>query len=128
MTFIQRESAGELRPDQVRAMAHGLYHLAEIDGITEKEKDLIQAFLKEGNVDLEVEKLAKIPFSVEELKCGLDTMFLRKAFLRVSVLLAQADGEVSREELGELRRLAQALDVPEPLESLTADLKGKTLG
>ena len=125
--IIQRTANEALRPDQVRAMAHGLYYLAEIDGVTDREKDLIQSFLREGNVELDPDKLADIPFSPEELTHSLDTMFLRKAFLRVCVLVAQADGEISSSELAELRRLAQGLGITEPIEDLTADLAGRTL-
>lgn len=124
---MQREGTSELRPDQVRAMAHGLYYLAGIDGITQREKDLIKSFLADGNVDLELDKLAELPFSLEELLFSLDTMFLRKTFIKVSVLLAKVDGHISAEELAELRRLAQALEIDEPLESLELDLAGKTL-
>jgi len=108
-------------------MAHGLYYLAEIDGITEHEKDLIKSFLEDGKVDLNLENLAKLPLSIEELSFSLDTMFLRKTFMKISFLLAKADGEISAEELAELRRLAQALEIPEPLESLARDLEEKTL-
>jgi uncharacterized membrane protein YebE (DUF533 family) len=125
--MIQRTSDEALRPDQVRAMAHGLYHLAAIDGVTDQEEELIRSFLQEGGVELDVDKLADIPFSREELTHSLDTMFLRKAFLKVCVLVAQADGEVSADELAELRQLAQALGISEPVEDLAADLGERTL-
>jgi tellurite resistance protein len=125
--IIRRTADEALRPDQVRAMAHGLYYLAAIDGVTTREKELIQSFLREGNVELDPDKLAEIPFSREELTHSLDTMFLRKAFLRACVLVARADGEISSGELAELRRLAQALGITEPIEDLTADLSPHTL-
>jgi uncharacterized tellurite resistance protein B-like protein len=116
-----------IRPDQVRAMAHGLYYFAGIDGITEKEQELILSFLKEGDVDLDLESLAKIPFSLEEILYSLDTVFLRKTFLKVCVLMARADGTVSDAEMAELRRVAQALGIDEPLESLMAELEDSSL-
>ncbi len=125
--LMQRESTRELRPDQVRAMAHGLYYLAEIDGISQREKELIKSFLADGKVDLELENLAKLPLSLEELLYSLDTMFLRKTFMKISVMLAKADGEISAAELVELRRLAQALEINEPLETLALELEDKTL-
>ncbi|MEJ2717208.1 MAG: TerB family tellurite resistance protein [Deltaproteobacteria bacterium] len=125
--IIQRGTEEEIRPDQVRAMAHGVYYLAGIDGITEKERELIASFLKEGGVDLDPDSLAKIPFSLEELLYSLDTVFLRKTFLKVCVLMAQADGTVSDAEMAELRRVAQALGVDEPLDALIAELEGTTL-
>lgn len=125
--IIRRTADEVLRPDQVRAMAHGLYYLAGIDGVSDEEKALIRSFLEEGGVELDVDKLADIPFSREELTHSLDTMFLRKAFLKVCVLVAQADGEVSVEELAELRLLAQALGISEPIEDLAADLGDRTL-
>ncbi len=125
--LMQRQGSSELRPDQVRAMAHGLYYLAQIDGITEQEEDLIKSFLKDGKLDLELDKLANIPFSLEELLYSLDTMFLRKTFMKVGILLAKADGESSQEELAELRRLSQVLEITEPLETIALDLEDKTL-
>jgi len=126
--FIQRHSEREIRPDQVRAMARGLYYLAERDGITENEEQLLCDFLKEGGIDLDPESLSRAPFSIEELQHGLDTIFLRKAFLKVCILMARADGAISEEEIATLRRLSQALGIVEPLESLVEDVEGKSLG
>ncbi len=125
--IVQTETTSEIRPDQVRAIAHGLYHLAGIDGVDDREKALIQSFLKDGNVDLDLESLGKIPFSVEGLSHSLDTVFLRKTFLRIGLLLAKADGEISQQEMAELRRLAVAMGIDEPLESMIADLDVKSL-
>ena len=33
---------------------------AEIDGVTESEKDLIKSFLEEGRVEMELDSLAKM--------------------------------------------------------------------
>lgn len=125
--IIQRGSEPEIRADQVRAMARGLYHLANIDGITDKEKDQIKAFLAEGKLDLDLDTLAKIPFSIEELLFSLETVFLRKTFLKVCILLARADGAISAEETDLLRRMAQAMSINEPLDSVMAELEGRTL-
>ena len=59
--IIQRDESSELRPDQVRAMAQGLYWLALIEGVTERERTLLQDFLREGGVDLDLEALAGVP-------------------------------------------------------------------
>lgn len=125
--IIQRESETEIRPDQVRAMARGLYHLADIDGITDKEKDQIRAFLAKGKLDLDLDTLAKIPPSIEELLFSLDTVFLRKTFLKVCILIAQADGAISEQERAMLRRMAQAMGIDEPLDAFMAELEGRAL-
>ena len=125
--IIQREQSNHLRADQVRAMAQGLYWLAQIDGVTEQERDLIQTFLEGGRLELKVESLAALPFSLEGLLFSLDTLFLRRTFLRSCVLLARADGTVSAQETAELRRLAQALGIDEPLDSLVSDLHEKSV-
>lgn len=125
--IVQTETNDRMRPDQVRAIAHGLCYLASIDGIDDREKELIQSFLKDGNVELDLENLGKIPFSIEELTHGLDTIFLRKTFLRIGILLAKADGAVSSQEMAELRRIAVAMGIDEPLESMTEDLETKSL-
>jgi hypothetical protein len=124
---VQSEAEKSLRPDQVRAMAHGLYHLAMVDGVTATEKKLISDFLEEGDVRLEVDSLANIPFSLDELLYSLDTVYLRKVFLRVCVLMAKADGHVSEEELSALRRISQAMGIEEPFDSLISDLDEKSL-
>jgi uncharacterized membrane protein YebE (DUF533 family) len=125
--IIQRDESSELRPDQVRAMAQGLYWLALIEGVTERERTLLQDFLREGGVDLDPEALSGIPFSLEGLLASLDTLFLRKTFLRTCILMAKADGTVSSQEMGELRRLAQAMGIDEPLDSLMADVEQKSI-
>jgi hypothetical protein len=125
--IIQRDESSELRPDQVRAMAQGLYWLALIEGVTERERTLLQDFLREGGVDLDPEALAAVPFSLEGLLVSLDTLFLRKTFLRTCILMAKADGTVSSQEMGELRRLAQAMGIDEPLDSLMADVEQKSI-
>ncbi len=125
--IIRTQAEHELRPDQVRAMAHGLFHLAQIDGITEDERALLQDFLRQGDLEMDVEALAKVPFSLEELAYSLDTLFQRRTFLKVAILMAQADGAISEPEMAELRRIAQVMGVDEPLEELIADLEGKRL-
>jgi tellurite resistance protein len=125
--YMKREAENDLRPDQVRAMAHGLYYLACLDGITEKEKELLTSFLKEGDLELDLASLDKIPFSLEELTYSLETIFLRRTFLKVAILMAQADGVVTDDELALLRRMAQAFGVTEPLDEIMADLQDKSL-
>jgi len=125
--IIQRDESSELRPDQVRAMAQGLYWLALIEGVTDREKALLQDFLREGGVDIDLETLAGIPLSLEGLLVSLDTLFLRKTFVRTCILMAKADGAVSSQEMGELRRLAQAMGIDEPLDALMADVEQKRI-
>jgi len=123
--IVQRHAEKELRPDQVRAMAQGLYHLAQIDGIDDREKDLIREFLQDGKVDLDLDALAKVPFSPEGLLATLDTIFLRKTFLKVCLFVARGDGEISQAELAELRRLAQTLGITDPIEVLISELENR---
>ena len=125
--YIQRQAENEIRPDQVRAMARGLYHFAAVDGIAEEEKELLREFLREGKVDVDLDSLAKLPFSLDELLYSLDTRFLRKTFLKVCILMAKADGKVSPEEMAELRRIAQAMGIDEPVDELEAELEGKSI-
>ncbi len=125
--IIHMEESSGLRPDQVRAIAQGLYWLAQIDGINEREETLLKDFLKEGGLDLQLDKLASVPFSLEGLKASLDTLFLRKTFLRTCILVAQADGSISSEEMTELRRLSQALEIDESLDTLIADVENKAI-
>jgi hypothetical protein len=42
-------------------------------------------------------------------------------------LMAKADGTVSSQEMGELRRLAQAMGIDEPLDALMADVEQKSI-
>ena len=71
--------------------------------------------------------LAKIPFSLDELLYSLDTVFLRKTFLKVCVLMARADGTVTDLELAELRRISQAMGIDQSMDEVIADLEGKSL-
>ncbi len=125
--IIQREQSSELRPDQVRAMAQGLYWLAQIEGVSKRERTLLQDFLREGGLDLDLETLAAVPFSLEGLMVSLDTLFLRKTFLRTCILMAKADGSVSQQEMSELRRLSQAMGINDSLDSLMADVEDKSI-
>jgi hypothetical protein len=103
-------------------MAGGLYHLAAIDGVTESERELLGLFLKDGGVDMDLDALARIPFSLEGLMASLDTAFLRKTFLKVALLTARADGTVSDAEAAELRRVAQALGIDESIDAMLAGM------
>jgi hypothetical protein len=125
--IVQSESTTTLRPDQVRAMAQGLYHFAQVDGIDDREREAIASFLRDGGVDMEVEALSKIPFTIGSLLESLDTVFLRKVFLRASVIVLRADETISSNELGELRRIAVAIGIDEPIESLIEDLPKTSL-
>jgi hypothetical protein len=123
--IIQQESEDALRPDQVRAMARGFYHLASVDSISEQEKELISDFLKHGKLELDLEAVSKIPFSVEGLAYALDTMFLRKLFLKACIILVRSDEKISPEEKAELERLAKGLGFDDTIDSLLSEVEGK---
>ena len=74
-----------------------------------------------------MDALAKIPFSLDELLYSLEATYLRKTFMRIAFLVAQADGAISTAEMAELRRIAQTLGITEPLEDIAADLEGTQL-
>ena len=103
----------DLTPQQARIIAHGLYDLANADGVHPAETMLVQEFYGAaqgefgGAGDLSV--LAATPFDIAQAAQVLDSIELRGVFVHSCVLLAYADGRYSAAERARVAAHAQAL-------------------
>jgi tellurite resistance protein len=111
MEFFQ---SVDLDGKAAEAIARGLYAIARVDGLHEREAGLIAAFWIESGAgtgrlsDLEREKT---PITAEELKAALSTPQLRLLFMKTAILLTYADGVVTPEERQILGEYSAALGV-----------------
>jgi len=116
-----------MRPEQAAAFARGLYWLANIDGIDDREVEIVRAFLAEVGLP---ELLAELPgseFDATWAAEALPTMFLRRVFLRAAMALVAADGRFSPEELEALRSVAICFGQEPHLDELLAEARGVSL-
>ena len=87
-----------LTRDEVEVFANGLYYLANIDGMDDKEESLIREFLTESGTDLTWEEIAQDGFDPVEAAGLLRGTFLRRIFISAAVAVVKADGEFSAPE------------------------------
>lgn len=114
-------NTGLSRP-QIEAFAAGLYYIASVDGIDEREKQAIEEFLEEAGARDFWPQLSSIQFDPERLAEALDTEWLRGVFLKSAIYLIQADGAVSPTEREALSWIANYLQVSTSLEELEAEV------
>jgi hypothetical protein len=102
---MTQATQGGLAPEVVEVFARGLYHLANVDGIDEREKTLIREFLAEAECGLTLENLADGSFSALEAAMVLETTFLRSVFVKLAIAMVKADGvfsDAERQAIGEI--------------------------
>jgi tellurite resistance protein len=110
--------------EQAEVFARGLYHLANVDGIDERELELIRDFLVEsGHPDL-VDQLGAGDFDAGSPARVIKTTFLRRVYLRTAIALVKADGIISESENTALRDAAERLGLAADLEELLAEPVG----
>lgn len=122
-------SEGGLTPEEVEVFARGLYHLASVDGIEDRERKLIEEFLAESGSDITFDELEKSSFSAAEAALLLETSYLRRIFVRVAVALVKSDGKFTDGERHALGDIADAFgmsnaefgDLEQEAEGLTLD-------
>lgn len=121
---MARDDGPLMRPEQAEVFARGLYYLADIDGIDDREVELIRAFLDEvGRPDL----LGKLPtgsFDPTDAAEFLETSFLRRVFLRTAIVLIRADGKVTDEEREAIAAIAFAFGLEPALAELMSEAEG----
>jgi hypothetical protein len=99
---------------QAEAIARGLYAVAMVDGVHERELSLITEFYRgavEGSSSLaaSLDRVGPLdPKDVAQLLLGPTH---RQLFVKAAYLLAWADGEVSEGERTRIAEFAEALDV-----------------
>ena len=103
--------AGGLTPEVIDVFARGLFHLANVDGIDERETKLIREFLEETGSALKYEDLQSSEFSVMEAALVLETSHIRRTFRKAAIALVKADGVYSDAERKAIGELADAFDL-----------------
>jgi len=103
----------KLSPQHARAIAHGLYSLASVDGVHPAETLLVQEFFGAAQGEFGSVSDLVTPFDTKQAAQVLDTPELKAAFLQSCVLLAYADGRYSAAERAKVAEFAQALGVRE---------------
>jgi len=116
----------DLSRDAAEAMARGLFAVAKCDGLHEREASLIASFwIDTGGTENALADLERgaTPTPVE-LAAHLHTATERSLFVKTALLLAWADGKVTKEERKVVAEFAEALGVDRPaLERLEAGVK-----
>jgi len=114
MEFFPEISINE---QQAQAIARGLYTVASVDGVHEREAALIANFYGAA-VDGEtrpVTSLAELgrlgPLTAADLAAALVGEDLRQLFVKAAILLAYVDGNVTAEERAQIAAYAAALNV-----------------
>ena len=115
-----------MRREQVKVFARGLYHLANTDGIDEREIAVIKEFLDETGTPELMDGVTEGEFDLNEACEILDTSFLRRIFLKAAVVLVRADGEFTDAEQSAVQDVAQAFGLEEALDELFAEVDGVT--
>lgn len=101
---------------QAEAIARGLFAVAHVDGVHEREAALIAQFYAataEGAVAADFSELERTVADVDGpwLASALPTTELRELFVKTAFLLAYADGRVSIQERERITAFAVALGV-----------------
>ncbi len=99
---------GGLSVEAADLFARGLYFLANVDGLEEREEELIRDFIDESGSTVKFEALADSSFSVHEAAMVLETSFQRRIFIMAAVALVKADGVFSDAERRALGEIADA--------------------
>jgi tellurite resistance protein len=99
---------GSMTPEEIDVFARGLYFLASVDGVDEREASLIAEFLREAGASTTMEELKESRFSKFEAVQVLEKTYLRRIFLKTAIALVHCDGRTS---LAERRALAELADV-----------------
>ena len=116
---------------QAEAIARGLYAVAKIDGVHERELALIAGFYADagGSVKALSELERREAIKPDELAAVLHEHDHRLLFVKSALLLAFADGAVSAEEQKIISGYAQALGIAGPdLARLEEGVKEYLLG
>jgi hypothetical protein len=112
---------------QAEAIARGLYAVALVDGVHERELALISDFYRGASESPpagapSIERVGPLePRDVAQLLPGADH---RSLFVKAAFLLAWSDGQVTDAERAKIAEFARALEVPAAAQAkLEADVK-----
>ena len=103
---------------QAQAIARGLYTVAAVDGVHEREAALIANFYG-TTADSETRPMTSLaelgrlgPLPPAELALALTGDDMRQLFVKAALLLAYIDGKVTVAERAQIEAYGDALDVP----------------
>jgi len=100
-----------LSREEIEVFAHGLYYLANQDGIDPTEEKLIREFLAESGSDVTWDEIAHADFDPIEAAQLLRGTFLRRIFISAAIAVIKADGEFSAPERRALGEIADAFGI-----------------
>jgi uncharacterized membrane protein YebE (DUF533 family) len=106
--MTESNAAGGLTPDHADIFARGLYFLASVDGIEDREEDLIKDFLSESGATVTFDQLKDSSFSITEAAMMLETTWIRRVFIKAAIALVKADGKFSDAERHAVGEIADA--------------------
>lgn len=115
----------------VEAIARGLYTVARVDGLHEREAGLIASFwIDAGHGAASLSDLERAePMKPADLATILTREEERQVFIKTALLLTWADGKVTDEERKIVGEFARALGIDaKTLETLEAQVKEYLLG
>jgi len=121
----------EVTQPAAEAMARGLYAVAHVDGLHEREESMVASFWAEvgGGAGALSELSRGTTITAAELKAALSSPELGKMFVKTAILLAWADGKVSDGERKIIGEFATALGIPSgDFQKLEASVKEYLLG
>jgi tellurite resistance protein len=106
--MTETNADGGLTQEHADVFARGLFHLANVDGMEEREEKLIKDFLTESGSSVSFESLKDSSFSPIEAAMVLDTTWIRRVFVKAAVALVKADGKFSDAERHAIGEIADA--------------------
>jgi len=115
-----------MQREQIEVFARGLYHLANVDGIDDSEIAVIKDFLREVEAPDVMEGLEDSTFDLNEAYDMLETSFLRRIFIKSSIVLVKADGKLSDAEREAITEVADAFGQLELLSELEEEVSKVT--
>jgi hypothetical protein len=106
-----------INEQQAQAIARGLFTVAAVDGVHEREAALIASFYStadsEANPVTGLAELGRLgPLAPADLAAALQGTELRQLFVKAALLLTYIDGKVTVAERKQVAAYAAALDVP----------------
>lgn len=100
--------------DAAHAIARGLFAVAKVDGLHEREAGLVASFWIEAGGGVLLSELERTePISAAELAAALPTTAEREVFVKTAILLMYADGKVSDAERQIVSEYARSLEIGE---------------
>lgn len=100
-----------LTPEHAEVFARGLFYLANVDGMEDREERLIKEFIAESGAPISYDQLKDSSFSATEAAMVLETTWIRRVFLKAAIALVKADGHFSDAERHAIGEIADAFDL-----------------